>query len=236
MAAFRSLVRDHRHRRRLSHGEPAALSRADRLDRQPRRRPRDVCRSHLRSDFLDAAHAPGDAAGVGEALSRARWFHRRAGGKGQRVPPHPEVRPHTHAGCGSHAAGPGIHRLCRSDQARARNRSAQQSELLREVGLGGSAVGTGINTHPDYRAESRCRTLAHLRTEAARGRRHALCDAVEPRNVERQFGAAQSGAGDDSHLERPAPAVVRAEHRVWARSTCPHCSRVRRSCRARSIL
>ena len=27
----------------------------------------------------------------------------------------------------------------------------QQSELLRELGLGGSAVGTGINTHPDYR-------------------------------------------------------------------------------------
>jgi aspartate ammonia-lyase len=27
----------------------------------------------------------------------------------------------------------------------------QQSELLHEVGLGGSAVGTGINTHPDYR-------------------------------------------------------------------------------------
>jgi len=27
----------------------------------------------------------------------------------------------------------------------------QSSELLRELGLGGSAVGTGINTHPDYR-------------------------------------------------------------------------------------
>ena len=27
----------------------------------------------------------------------------------------------------------------------------RESELLRELGLGGSAVGTGINTHPDYR-------------------------------------------------------------------------------------
>ena len=34
----------------------------------------------------------------------------------------------------------------------------QASELLREVGLGGSAVGTGINTHPDYRE----RAIAHL--------------------------------------------------------------------------
>jgi aspartate ammonia-lyase len=28
------------------------------------------------------------------------------------------------------------------------------AELLRELGLGGSAVGTGINTHPDYRAKA----------------------------------------------------------------------------------
>ncbi len=32
------------------------------------------------------------------------------------------------------------------------------AELLRELGLGGSAVGTGINTHPDYREKA----LAHL--------------------------------------------------------------------------
>ncbi len=29
-----------------------------------------------------------------------------------------------------------------------------QSELLREIGLGGSAVGTGINTHPEYRKKA----------------------------------------------------------------------------------
>jgi aspartate ammonia-lyase len=29
-----------------------------------------------------------------------------------------------------------------------------RAELLRELGLGGSAVGTGINTHPDYRAKA----------------------------------------------------------------------------------
>jgi aspartate ammonia-lyase len=34
----------------------------------------------------------------------------------------------------------------------------EQSELLRELGLGGSAVGTGINTHPDYRV----RAIANL--------------------------------------------------------------------------
>jgi aspartate ammonia-lyase len=34
----------------------------------------------------------------------------------------------------------------------------RNSEALRELGLGGSAVGTGINTHPDYRAKA----VAHL--------------------------------------------------------------------------
>ncbi len=38
--------------------------------------------------------------------------------------------------------------------ARAKNAIQQQSELLREVGLGGSAVGTGVNTHPDYREKA----------------------------------------------------------------------------------
>jgi aspartate ammonia-lyase len=35
--------------------------------------------------------------------------------------------------------------------SRAKKAVQEQSELLREVGLGGSAVGTGINTHPEYR-------------------------------------------------------------------------------------
>jgi aspartate ammonia-lyase len=34
---------------------------------------------------------------------------------------------------------------------RAKKAIEEQSHLLREIGLGGSAVGTGINTHPDYR-------------------------------------------------------------------------------------
>src|SRR5499427_1458298 len=34
---------------------------------------------------------------------------------------------------------------------RAQRSIQEQGELLREIGLGGSAVGTGINTHPEYR-------------------------------------------------------------------------------------
>jgi aspartate ammonia-lyase len=41
---------------------------------------------------------------------------------------------------------------------RAKKAIQYQSDLLREIGLGGSAVGTGINTHPDYREKA----IAHL--------------------------------------------------------------------------
>lgn len=37
---------------------------------------------------------------------------------------------------------------------RAETAIRSSAELLRELGLGGSAVGTGINTHPDYRAKA----------------------------------------------------------------------------------
>jgi aspartate ammonia-lyase len=37
---------------------------------------------------------------------------------------------------------------------RAQRSLQEQGELLREIGLGGSAVGSGINTHPDYREKA----------------------------------------------------------------------------------
>jgi aspartate ammonia-lyase len=37
---------------------------------------------------------------------------------------------------------------------KASNSIQRSSELLRELGLGGSAVGTGLNTHPDYREKA----------------------------------------------------------------------------------
>ena len=44
---------------------------------------------------------------------------------------------------------------------RAKDAIRSSAELLRELGLGGSAVGTGINTHPDYR-EKAIKNLARI--------------------------------------------------------------------------
>src|SRR5205807_3851187 len=45
--------------------------------------------------------------------------------------------------------------------SRAKDGIRGSAELLREIGLGGSAVGTGINTHPDYR-EMAIRNLSRI--------------------------------------------------------------------------
>ena len=44
---------------------------------------------------------------------------------------------------------------------RAKDAIQKESDSLRELGLGGSAVGTGINTHPDYRVKA-IRNLARI--------------------------------------------------------------------------
>ena len=88
---------------------------------------------------------------------------RRAGQKRQRVPSHPEVGPHPHDGRRAHAPGPGISRPTRAQSSGRRSRFVSKVGILREVGLGGSAVGTGINTHPDYREKADRQSRAHLR-------------------------------------------------------------------------
>ncbi len=52
-------------------------------------------------------------------------------------------------------------------------------DSLRELGLGGSAVGTGINTHPDYRVKAVAQSGEDLRPETTPADRHALGHAVE---------------------------------------------------------
>ena len=61
LAASRSLVRHHRHRRDLPHGQSAPVSRPDRLDRQSRRGPRDDDRPHLRAAAGEARRPAADA-------------------------------------------------------------------------------------------------------------------------------------------------------------------------------
>jgi aspartate ammonia-lyase len=102
----------------------------------------------------------------------------------------------------------------------------EQSELLREIGLGGSAVGTGINTHPEYRKKA-IANLSHIAGQKLQ--------VVDDLRYAMQSNLAMSSVS--SALRNLALEVVRISNdlRHWEKSICPRCSRVRRSCRARSI-
>ena len=74
------------------------------------------------------------------------------------------------------------------------------SGTLRELGLGGSAVGTGINTHPDYRV-SRCPPGPHFRSAPGAGSGHALGDAIQRLHGRCELGFARDRARNHPHFK-----------------------------------
>ena len=88
------------------------------------------------------------------------------------------------------------------------------SDSLRELGLGGSAVGTGINTHPDYREKAIANLAAHLPRRAHARRGHALGHAVECLHGRGERGPPRCRAGGHPHLQRPPPALLRPQYRL----------------------
>ena len=73
----------------------------------------------------------------------------RADPQGGRVPHGGEVRPHAPHGRHAGDAGPGVRRVRRADRAR-RGAAGGGVPRLAELPLGGTAVGTGINTPPGF--------------------------------------------------------------------------------------
>ena len=84
---------------------------------------------------------------------------------------------------------------------KARESIARAAEGLRELGLGGRAVGTGINTHPEYRGLAIAKLAASVGAKTDPGFRHALGDAVVWADGGGKWGAAGVGAGGDSDCE-----------------------------------
>ena len=83
-----------------------------------------------------------------------------ARGEGGRVRRRRQVGPHALDGRGAGHARPGVRRL-RGAGARGRRRASQATlERLGKIPLGGTAVGTGLNTHPEFAARVRARLAA----------------------------------------------------------------------------
>ena len=130
--------------------------------------------------------------------------------------------------------GPGVRRLPRHHEGGHRPAARELVGLFREVNLGATAIGTGINADPRYAA------LAV--EELSRDRGPADGAGHEPDRgdlghgrLRLVLGRAEADRGQAlEDLQRPAPALQRAARRASARSACRRCRPAPRSCRARS--
>ena len=109
------------------------------------------------------------------------------------------------------------------------------SDGLRELPIGGTAVGTGINTHPEFGREDGRRALADDRHQL-RGSRQPLRGSVGPgrRGSDQRSPQVDCGEPDQDRRSHPLARLRSSPGSRRARDS-PPCSPARASCLARSI-
>ena len=107
---------------------------------------------------------------------------------------------------------------------------------LKELALGGTAVGTGLNASEGLRRTPLQKTVSELTGKDVRDRGEQIPRAdFEGRSRICPRRAEGAGRGHDEDRQRRALAGFRSALTVSAKSSFRKTSRVRRSCRARSI-
>jgi fumarate hydratase, class II len=101
------------------------------------------------------------------SFRRLNELHGAGKAKAGRNSRRPQNRPHPFAGRHAHPARPGIQRLRQPGRARHRT-PARGEKNLGELALGGTAVGTGINTHIDFARRTIARIAAETGLNCAR--------------------------------------------------------------------
>ena len=110
--------------------------------------------------------------------------------------------------------GPGLRRLGAGDRGRPAGAAGSAADELRVIGLGGTAVGTGLTAHPRFRRAGGTRAVAPGRPAPEAGAEPAR-GAWSLRPLAGRLGRAARGGprpGDD--LCGPAPPRLRSRHRI----------------------
>ena len=105
--------------------------------------------------FPSAVHLAALGELVDDLLPALDAARRVARGEGARVRRRRQVRPHALDGRRPGDARPGVRRLRGAGARRAARASRRRSPRLGQIPLGGTAVGTGLNTHPEFAARVR---------------------------------------------------------------------------------
>ena len=181
--------------------------------------------------FPSAVHLAALERGPERAAAGARGARALAGAQGPQLQGRRQGGPHAPDGRGAGDARAGVRRLRRPDRPRARSAIAAALVHVGQIPLGGTATGTGLNTHPKFaarvaprlRRESGLRQIDAPRTRSRPG---------QPRRPRRAVGRAEGARRvADEDRRRPRADGLRTAGRASARSCCPSCRRAPRSCR-----
>ena len=191
-----------------------------------------VNRSQSTNDTMPTAMRIAALRLLGELVDRGRRAGRGLRGQGGRVGRGAQGRPHAPARRDADDAGPGVRRPTPPTSGAPAIGCGPQESTLAEVPLGGTAIGTGINTPTGFAALA----VAHLGAITGLPLREAP-DRIASQQSLGDF-VALSGAlrGLAVELARsPTTCGCSAPGRTPAstRSSCRRCSPARRSCRAR---
>ena len=111
--------------------------------------------------------------------------------QGRSVQGRRQVRPHAPDGRRAGHARPGVRRLRRADPRSAASASRRRCRTSRQIPLGGTATGTGLNTHPKFAAQG-ARRLLRRETKLKRSpRRGPVRGAGQPRRARRAVRRAE---------------------------------------------
>ena len=164
---------------------------------------------------------------------RCRTLRDALAAQGGGLPRHREDRPHPPAGRDAAHARPGVLRLRRPARPRPARTCEAALPHLCELALGGTAVGTGLNAHPEFavRVADRLAELTGLPFVTAPNKFEAL--AAQRRAGARARRAQDAGGLAHEDRQRRALAGLRPALAASARSRSRRTSRAARSCRAR---
>ena len=143
-------------------------------------------------------------------------------------------RPHPPDGRDPGHARPGVRRLRRAGRATASSGCTASLPRLAELPLGGTAVGTGINTPPGFAAAVIAELARPTGLPLTEARNHFEAQGARDALVERVRAAAHDRRRPRTRSPTTCAGWARARAPAWPRSTCPTCSPARRSCPARS--
>ncbi len=114
-----------------------------------------------------------------------------------------------------------------------RDRVADTTKRLGQIPLGGTAAGTGLNTHPEFAERVRARLVEETGLPISGPADGFEAQAARDGLVE---ASARSRSSPCRSPRSPTtwPSWAAGRGRDWVRSSCPSCRRAPRSCRARS--